>query len=451
MSTEKIAQYVSETAYDNLPLEAVSAAKRSIIDCVGVTAGGCAEPESKVIIGYVRDEGEMPEAGVICGGFKALASEAAWANGANAHLMDYDDVSFSFMGHATVAILPAALAIGEKLGISGKDILLSYILGFEIGARVGLAAGRRHYEIGWHTTATIGSISAAAAAAKLLRLDTEKVRMALGISASLAGGLKENFGTMTKPLHAGNAARNGIVAALLAQRGFTANPNILEGFCRVFGGGADFDLAAAVADVGKRYDIVTPGMGLKPYPSCAATHPAIDAALYLREQYHPEADDITEIECRTSPVVSGAARRSRPTSGLEGKFSIEFCIAQALLEGQVELKDFTDERVNQPKIQNIIHKTKYVHPPEMEKVLTAPQELVIKLKDGRMLSHRVNAAKGEAKNPLSWEEVVAKYKDCASLSLPRAEVEHSLEMLSNLETVDNITKVMDILTFKCKM
>ncbi len=453
MSTEKIARYISETTYDNLPQDAVRESKRSLIDCVGVTLAGCAEAESKLLVNYVRDEGGKPESGVICGGFKAPASEAAWVNGTNAHLMDYDDVSLSFMGHATVAILPAALAVGEKLKASGKDILLSYIVGFEIGARIGSAAGRRHYDIGWHTTATIGSVSAAATAAKLLQLDTKKVRMALGIAASLAGGLKENFGSMTKPLHAGNAARNGAVAALLAQRGFTANTSILEapqGFCRAFGGGADFDLASAVDDLGKRYDIVTPGMGLKPYPSCAGTHPAIDAALYLREKHHPQAADITEIECHTSPMIPQAAVHSRPTTGLEGKFSTEFCVAMALLKGSVELKDFTSETVNRPDIQGLIQKTRYVHPAEMEKATVAPQELIIKLKDGKVLSHRVNAPKGDSRNPLTWDEVAAKYGDCASLSLPTIEVEHCLELLSNLEAVDNITTLMDIFTFKSK-
>jgi 2-methylcitrate dehydratase PrpD len=455
MVTERIARYISETAYDNLPAEVVQSAKRYIIDCLGVVLAGCIEPGPKILREYVREEGGKQEAGVIGGGFKAPASEAALANGISAHVLDYDDVWIDpYRVHATAPSLPAILAIGEVIGASGKEVLLSYIVNIEIQGCIGLVCGPTHYRIGWHTTGTISSIGATAAAAKLLHLDVEKTRMALGIGASLASGLNSNFGSMTKPFHAGSAARNGVVAALLAQRDFTANASILEapqGFCRAFGGGAEFDLIPAVNGLGKHYAIVIPGMEMKFYPSCAVTHPTIDAALYLREKYHPQAADIAEIECYTSPLVVWAAHHPHPTTGLEGKFSLGYCIAIALLEGKIARDTFTtDEKLHQPEVQELIHKVKYVQPPEFENAAAAPQKLVIKLKDGKELSHQVDAAKGYTTYPLTWDEICTKYRECASLVLPSEEVERSLDMLSNLETVDNITTLMDILTFKGK-
>ncbi len=453
MSTEKIAGYIVDTKYEQIPDEAVDVAKKLILDTLGVALAGCNEPVSKLITEYVNEEESRPEAGVIGGGFRTLASQAAWVNGTIAHALDYDDWCVPFGGHPSVAILPAVLALGEKHQASGKDILLSYITGFEAATKIGPVC-LRHYMIGWHMTGTMGTIGAVSAAAKLLKLDIEETRTAIGIAASLAGGLKQNIGTMTKPLHAGNAARNGIVAALLAQRGFTADKSILEapqGYCKVLGGGVDLELSKIGEGLGERYDIVS-SAATKPWPSCADTHTSIEIVLQLRKEHNIKPEEVDEIEVRTGPVIPSVAFHSRPQTALEGKFSMNYCVARALLDGEVGLQDFTDERVRQPEVQQIIPTVRYVDSPELASDLSAVlgSEVVIKLRDGRTFSRRQNSPKGSASNPMSWDDVCAKYWDCASLILPARDVQTCMEMVSHLESLSDINSLMDILTFTRK-
>ena len=446
MSTERLGKFVLETSYESLPQEAIRNAKQAILDCLGCALAGAPDEGSKILSEYVKEKGGKPEAGVIRAGFKAPAPDAAWVNGTLAHALDYDDIAMVTGGHPSVALLPAALALGEKYHLSGKDVLLAYIIGFEVMATVGKACTGRHYLLGWHCTSTFGSLGAAAIGAKLLKLDLPKTRMAIGIAASLTGGLKQNFGTMTKPLHAGNAARNGVVAATLAHRGFTAVEDILEtpmGFCKVFGGGEELDMAGATQDMGGSFQ-VSSTLEIKPYPSCRGTHPGIDATLGLKRQDQFDVSDIVEVECRGSAwIVQGAAIYHSPKTALEGKFSVEYCVARALLDNDVAMKHFTDEKVMEPKVQELISKTKYVPDPDAGPFV--PCEVVVKLKDGRVLSHKVNSLTGDPTNPLSEETLHAKYRDCASAVLSPQEIDRSLEMASNLEGLDDVAALMSVL------
>jgi len=398
-NTERIAWFVVEARYEALPKEAIEIAKQGIIDCLGVTLAACLEPGSRIITEYARKNRGIPESGVIAGGFKAPACEAALANGTMAHMLDYDDVSIPFGGHPSVVLLPAVLALGEKLRSSGKEVLLAYIVGFEVATRIGLACFTHHYELGWHTTATFGTIGAAATAAKLLKLNIDQSRAAFGITASLAGGLKRNFGTMTKPLHAGNAARNGIIAASLAQQGFTGDKSIFDesgNFCYVLGSGVQFDLDRATKDLGQKFNICS-GLEIKPYPSCRATHAGIDAALQVKKKYALNPADIKD-----------------------------------------------------SAVQELISKTKIVVDPQIPKDALTPVEMKIKLKNGEVLCQKVEAAKGEPKNPLSPEELFTKFRDCASTVLTLKDVEQTLELTSDLESLKEITPLMEILTFRMK-
>ena len=241
--TEKVARFIAETGYEDVPGEAVRIAKKAILDWVGVTIAGSNEPVTRIVSEQVRRMKAVGEAGVIGKGFQTSADLAAWANGTAGHALDYDDTfanAAAFNFHPTVAILSAVLALGEKIKSSGREILASYIVGIEAESRIGAAIGRHTSETGWHLTPVVGTMGAVAASASILRLHTEQARMALGIASSMAGGLLQNFGTMTKPLHGGNSARNGVVAALVAQNGLTANESIMEGnfgFCSMFSAG----------------------------------------------------------------------------------------------------------------------------------------------------------------------------------------------------------------------
>lgn len=456
MFTEEIAGFITEVSYEQLPPAVIDAGKMAILDCLGVTLAGSTETSGRIISDYVKGRGR-PEAGVIGRGFKTSADQAAWANGTQGHALDYDDYfipAHLTPYHPTVAILPAVLAVAEENHRSGRDVLLAYNTGFEVEARIATVCIQQQYDLGWHTTSTLGSLGAAAAVAKILGLDDEKTRTALGIAGSMAGGIRRNFGTMTKPLHAGNAARNGVIAATLAQSGFTADENILDGplnYCQVLGGETVQRAGTPEIPRGVSTDfyIVSSGLALKPYPSCAYTHWAIDAALELKRKEGIDPAEIVEVECRTSSGLPGLLIYSRPRTALEGKFSLEYCVAIALIDGEVTLKQFADKKVGEPLVQELITRVHYAHPPEMGTGLLGLRgEVVVSLRDGKTYSRRVDVARGDPQNPLTEEEVASKYRDCVRLSLTPQDAERSLEMISNLESVKDIAELMNILTFK---
>ena len=253
MITKKLAHFEAETRMEDIPQEALTVAQRGITDCIGVIFPGSLEPQGKIIRDYVRKMGGVAESSIIGSDLKTSPYLAALANGTMGHALDYDDMGG--FGHPSVVLVPAVLAIGESMGASGKDILTAYVVGFEVAACLRQQLWT-HYLRGWHATGNFGSLGAGAAVARLLKLDVHQVRMVLGIAASLAGGLRQNFGTMTKPLHAGQAAANGIKAALLTQAGFTADENIIEtplGFVKVFGHDQEVDWEKASEGLGKTF------------------------------------------------------------------------------------------------------------------------------------------------------------------------------------------------------
>lgn len=458
MVTEEIVKFITKISYEQLTTAAIEASKMAILDCLGVTLAGGEEISGKIISEYVKDLAR-PEAGVIGGGFKTSVDQAAWVNGTRAHALDYDDYFVPphlTPYHPTAAILPAVLAVAEKYHLSGKDVLLAYVTGFEVEARIAMICAEPAYNLGWHTTSTLGSIGAAMATAKVLKLDEEKVRMALGIASSLSGGLRKNFGTMTKPLHAGNAARNGVVAAMLAQRGFTADRNILDGplsFCEVLAGEVKPEVMKTNqgARAETEFYIVTPGIAFKPYPSCAYTHWAIDAVLELKKEMALAPNDVAQIECHTSSGSRSVLIHSHPKTALEAKFSLEYCVAIALIDGEVSLRQFTEEKIKGPTAQELMKKIKYVHPPEMGSgLVNLGGEVVVKLQNDNVYSRRVDIAGGAPQNPLSSEKLNNKFRDCVRLSLTPEDTNRSLDLISHLESISDIAELMNILTLPVK-
>jgi 2-methylcitrate dehydratase PrpD len=457
-ATGKLFNFIAETNYKHLPKEAIHIAKRAILDCIGVTIAGSKEPGPKILAEHIRSMGASAEAGVVCGGFQTCADLSAWANGTAGHALDYDDTFPNAVGynfHPTAPILPAVLALGEKMDASGSDVLTAYIVGIEVESRIGAAIGSSNFRIGWHPTPVLGTMGAVAASANILRLNAGQARTALGIASSLTGGLLQNFGTMTKPLHAGNSARNGVVAALLAQNGFTANENIMAGdfgFCSIFSGGNVKGIENNEENLGETWHIISPGMSLKPYPCCRSTHSSIDASFYLRNVIGVDAGQIVKIICKTSPDHLKLARFHRPMNAYEGKFSIPYCIATALRRGKISLEEFTDEKVTDPKTQALLSKVDFEYPDEYIKDRTTlTQEVVVKLSNGAEYSRKVEIPKGDPKNPLTDEEISAKFIDCARLSLPQTEIEKALEMVTHLESLKKISQIMKLITFTTEL
>ena len=437
--TRRIAEFIVSSRLDRVPAPARAAAKTAMIDCLGVTLAGSREPCARIVTRVIAEGGGRLEAAVIGTGLRAPATEAALANGIAGHALDYDDWhgrAGHFLGHASVVLLPAVLAVGEKVGASGAQVLEAYAVGFEVGAKIGVALTPAHYVRGFHATGTLGGLRAAAASAKLLGLDVERTRHALGIAASQASGLRVSFGTMTKPFHAGHAARAGVLSALLAREGFSASPDVLDGplgVFAVFGGDHDPGRAVEMEELGQPWELETPGVNLKKYPSCGGTHTAIDLMLELREQ-GASAETIEGIDCRVADVVRRILVHARPRTGLEGKFSLEYCLAAAVVDGEVTLRQFDDAMVQRPELQRLMSRMRVdAHPDVNANTKDLLSELTVTLADGRRLSGRGSAPRGDASRPLTPREVRHKYEQCAAMVLGPEQVQRSFELVEALE------------------
>jgi 2-methylcitrate dehydratase PrpD len=449
--TEQLAHVIAETTYEHLPAAAVVQAKRALLDTIGVTLAGHHEEAGQIITAWVKETGGSQAATVLGTSVHTTPALAALANGTLGHALDFDDVTRHMRGHPSVPVAPVVLALGEVGQVSGAEVVVAFVLGIEVEAKLGKAMTSALPRRGWHPTATIGALGAAAAAAKILHLSEHQTQLALGIAASKASGLRQNFGTMTKPLHAGEAARTGVEAAQLAQRGFTADRHILEsrfGFFNTFVGEGEFTLDLVLQDFGAPYEIVSPGIGVKPYPSCRQTHRAIDAMLHLVHTYHLQPDDVSEIVCQTSARLQDFLIHHRPQSGLEGKFSMEYCMAAALLHGQMGLAQFSDASVQDPRAQALLRQVRFEHPDQDAADWETPMPDIIKvvLRDGRHLHQRVDIPKGDPALPLSWEALVAKFQDCAARILTPEQIQNAIHHLSHLEELPTLQPLIHSIT-----
>jgi 2-methylcitrate dehydratase PrpD len=391
---------------------------------------------------------------VIGSSLRAPQRFAAFANGVGIHADDYDDTQlavakdrvYGLLTHPTAPVLPAALAVAESRMTSGQELLLAYNLGVEVETKISEAIAPRHYEDGFHSTGTAGVFGGATAAAKLMGLDRTHVLRALGIGASEAAGLRENFGTMTKPFHAGRAAESGVVAAEFASLGWTANDHILEaprGFFHAAGGG--WDPNAIMGKLGNPWTFVSPGISIKPSPSGSLTHPGIGEMLRLVREYGIKADQVESVQVGTNKNMPNALIYHQPNDNLQGKFSMEFCMAAALLYGKVGLAEFTDEVVTRPAVQAMIRRVHFGVSPVAEAAGYDKMTTIIdvKLKDGRTISGRADFAKGSPANPMSFDEVAAKFSDCADAAKwPVSKSRAIVAMVRKLEDLKDVRELM---------
>ena len=450
--TKKIAEYVVNTGLEDFPPEAILAAKAAIIDCLGCALAGSKEPLADVLVEYLAGLGGNPTSTVIGRGFKTSAPEAGLINGAMSHALDYDDITFITKTHPSAVLIPAALPVAEEVGASGRDVLLAYLVGFEVACAVGDAISPAYYDdLGWHPTGPLGALGAAAAASRLLGLNENETAMAISLAASQSSGLRQNFGTMTKPFHAGHACKSGITAAKLVQLGFTSGTDALEGrfgFMRAFSGGKDYDPEKAAASLGSRCFMVESGVEIKKYPCCGSAHLALDATVRLQQRESLAAANIERIEVRVDFDPPRSLIHSRPKDGLEGKFSMQYCLAAEILDGQVGMSSFTDEQVMRPEAQELIPKIEMKRHAGYEGQTSwteAFHEVEIHLKDGRVLTERADRATSGALRGATMEEVRVKFQDCAGIALTGNNAASVLEMLDNLEDLGAVAPLADLL------
>ncbi len=447
--TEKLAKFMVEADLEKMPPEIVTIVKRAMIDTLGVALVGTREPAGKIITAFVKKLGGKPVAGVIGGEIRTSSLLAALANGTIAHALDYDDCGTSHQGHPSAVLVPVILALGEELRSPGKEVIEAYTLGFEVWGRISHAMPSIHAK-GWHSTSIYGTIGAAAAAAKLLKLNVEQTIMALGVAGSEVAGLIQNFGTMTKPFHAGNAARSGIMAAMLAKEGFTSARDVMEGFfgfSAVFFGRNTVDESKMAENLDAPFAMTSQGLSVKRYPACYGTAKALDAIMHLIDLYDIKPEEVEAVDCQAPPRTLNNLRYKDPTTKLEGKFSMQFALAEALIDRKLGLAQVTDEKVNAPATKEMMKRiTCRAYPDWVEGKDTdaRPHLVIVKLKNGKEYSHAVAMPKGSAKLPLTEEELLTKYRECAKVVLKDNEVERSIELLLKLEKLEDIKELMDI-------
>lgn len=441
--TKALMQFVLELRYEDIPTQVVELAKKHFLDCVGSALAEAATPRSQIVRNYFRSMGSSGDCRVIGRGDRLTVENAAFASGILAHTICFDD---SGPSHPSVTVVPGLLAMGEKYHLSGKEILAAQVVGYEVFQRLNAVTAeaweiRKH---GWHPTGFFGSVAGAAQAAKLLRLDLTTSQCALGIAATLGSGLSQNIGNMGMGLHAGNASRNGVLAAHLAREGFTADPQPLEGrfglMDALCGPGA-YDISVLTKDLGSPLRLLDPGITIKPYPNCWAHHKVLQAVLELKKAHHISAADVDTVYADLQ-MDKPTYRYSEPKTDLEARYSLRYGIALALLDGELTLEQYADERICRADSVEM-----------MRRIVDTPgstadeqQAVAIVTRDGHRYEGRVQYSKGHPlHSPLSMEEVKDKYRVCAGRLLKPEQVEASMDAILNMEQTDDLRHIVDLL------
>ena len=457
--TAYVAEFIASTQYPDIPKDVVQLGKKSILDGLGLALAGSVAKSGELVRRHLQGLGSASAvASVIGTSLRVPARFAAFANGTAIHADDYDDTQlaaakdrvYGLLTHPTAPALPAVLAVAERNGRSGMALLTAYHVGVEVECKIAEAIHPRHYQHGFHSTATCGTFGAAAGLANLCGLPTEVACVALGIAGSLSAGLRENFGTMMKPLHAGRAAESGVIAAEFATLGFTATPTILEaprGFFRAAGGG--YDEGAIRGKLGNPWTFANPGVSIKPHPSGSLTHPGMTLMLSLIKQHDIRPNQVESVKVGTNQNMPNALIHHRPRTELQAKFSMEFCMAILLLERKAGLPEFTDDVVNRPDVQAMIQKVDFgVHPDAeaagYDKMTTI---IEITLTGGRTISGRADFGKGSPANPMSYEEVADKFRECATFSRwPSDKTERVINLVKRLEDLPDVRELTALLS-----
>jgi 2-methylcitrate dehydratase PrpD len=441
-----LAQHVNALHFDDLPEQAVRWAKMGILDTVGVTFAGSAEPAARIVLQTLApSDGPCLLFGM---GRRSDALNAALINGTASHALDFDDCNNTLGGHPSVPILPALFALAEETGAAGRQFIAAYVAGFETETRISHGVNFYQYTKGWHPTATIGIFGTAAACARLLELDDEKTATALAIAASLAAGIKSNFGTMVKPLHIGQCTRNGLFAALLARNGFSASAVAFEhrqGYFEVFNGAGNYDASKILRDWAAPLDIISPGIAIKQYPCCGSTHPAIDMMLKLVRAHDIDAERIERIDAWLHERRLEHTNRPDPRSELDAKFSLQYCLARAALERKVVIGHFHQENVHDPRVRVLLSR---VHVAPYTDAQFPPDnhfgaEVKITLRDGETYSAKTEHADGRtSENPLSADQLREKFTNCMSRA---ASPDTATRLYDAIQRFEQIESVRDLL------
>jgi 2-methylcitrate dehydratase PrpD len=441
----ELSNKINELQYNTLPADAVHWAKVGILDTVGVTIAGAAEDATRIVLGV---SGSSSGPSLVFGHARRIgALDAALVNGTASHALDFDDCNNTLGGHPSVPILPALFALADETGATGRDFIAAYVAGFETECKLSMVVNFHQYTKGWHPTTTIGVFGSAAACAHLLKLSVEKTATALSIAASLAAGVKSNFGTMTKPLHVGHCARSGLFAALLARDGFTAGATAFEhkqGYFEVFNGAGNYDATKAIPAWANPLDITRPGIAIKSYPCCGSTHPAIDCMLELVQKHNLKPEQVARIDSWTHSRRLEHTNRPDPQSSLDAKFSVQYTLARALKDRTVKLEHFEGDNWKDPATRTILPKI-HVATYTTEQFPADNHfgaEVKVTLTDGRVVSTKTDQALGRSVDkPLPPDMLKAKFDNCAARALSTDNVARLYAAIQDFENAKDVREI----------
>jgi 2-methylcitrate dehydratase PrpD len=449
--TRQLARFAVDTNYDDLPAEVITGSKNSFLDTVGVMLGGCGEPAPQILAQYARRACGAGPASVVGQGFRTSAPLAALVNGTAADVFGFSDIVVPNMNHPSGAICAALIALGEELKSPGKAMITAHVIGVEIADKIGVGVKPGLQLKGWHPLAVLNTFGAAVACGKLLDLDADKMACALGIAGVMTSGIRAGFGTMSKALGAGRSARDGLEAALLASMGYTGPANVIEardGFLQTFGDGVSGE--GILEALGNPYEYIEPGMTFKAYPTCTRSHPGITAMLRMRQQHNIAPEAVDRIVCSVTPAVADYLKFGVATTKLEGKYSLPFCVALALLQNEVTLANVTDETVADPRIVELMKKVTMVISPEFAKdgyiPDYAPHGCIIEvwMKSGEYYRDQQNRGPWEPTTPPNWDDLMVKFRGCASMVLDSKSIEATADLLHDLEKIPNVARLTDL-------
>ena len=443
----KLAGFVSGLRYTGLPAPVVEISKTAIMDTLGVSLAGATEESARVMGRLALEEHATRESTVYGQRFKSSVLQAALVNGVAAHAHDFDH-SFVRGGQPTSPIIPAIFALAEHLGASGQQILEAYVAGVEVVARLIFAVTSAGGG-GWHANGTLGVFGASAGCAKLLGLTTAEIETALAIAASMGSGVTANFGTMTKPLHVGLAARNGVLSARLAQSGFTANRQVLEaknGFFDSYYQTGKPDIRV-FDDLATRYALQQYGVRFKPYPCGGLTHSAIYATIRLREEHMITPGSVDHVEVAVPADTAEPLVYRVPKNGLEGKFSMPYLIARALTDGNVSLDAFTDEAVRNEAVRQLLQRVDMTVDPGLQAGPdgSRPASVSIRLTNGQTLAATEKFPKGSPQVPMTPGELVAKFRACARGVISETACDRAVSLVGTLEAMRSVRPLVTLL------
>lgn len=466
--TEKLARLAVETRYESLSASIIESAKMRFLDTIGIMIVGSRHPSALISLDVIRYMGGKPVVSIIGHPDRTSSPLAAYVNGVSAHAYEFDDFTPSAGTHLSVCLVPGSLAVAEEFGASGRQLLDGFVIGFEVGARIGRGMTPYLFDHGWHPNGVLGSIGVAVAAAKIMGFDLLQTRMAIGIAASEASGVRKNVGSMGKAFHVGHGVRCGVFAALLAQRGFNVDPDIIEGldvgkghdrfgFADTFNGIGNYNLDKMIHALGEDWELEPNRTVVRLHPTATAAGASIDAMIDLAKKHDLKADQIERIELEVTRACMTIACYPEPTDSHKARFCLPYMMAVSLIDRKGGIAQFTDQRVKQNDVQMLMKKVKVSVPKDLERhhgtwgesgVNWGEMRLAVYLKDGQVLRTTRSYARGWPEEPATWNDLAEKYTDCAENILPASKVNETIAMIRNLEQLSNLRELMSALQSK---